>query len=518
MSQLHPFFDRRQFLKSSAALAASSALPTLAKASAPAPTGGINSAEQLLILSASELSALIRSRQVSCQEVMKSYLAQIQRVNPKVNAIVALQPEEALMQQARQADDDLTRGHYRGWMHGFPHAVKDLAATRGITTTLGSPLLKDWKPGHDATFVERLKAAGAIIIGKTNTPEFGLGSQTYNSVYGTTRNAFDHRLCAGGSSGGAAVSVATAMVPVADGSDMMGSLRNPAAFNNIIGFRPSQGRVPFAPTAEAFVQQLGYEGPMGRTVTDVAMLLSTMAGRDDRAPLSLANPAMDFSLRLHTSTRGMRVAWLGDFNGYLATEPGVLSLCESALTHFRDVGVEVDSVVLDYPMDEVWQTWLTLRHWLVAGGAGSLYAREANRAQMKPEALWEIEGGLQLSAMDVFKASEARTRWYLQLLKLFDSYDAVLLPSAQVFAFDADTHWPHSINGRTMDTYHRWMEVVVPGTLSGCPIASIPAGFDTQGRAMGMQLIGRPCRDDQVLQLAYAYEQATHYLQRKPAI
>jgi amidase len=508
---------RRNFLRAGAGLGAlslaASALPAWA-----AKAGAVNSPEQLLGLSALELSAAIKAGKLSCVELMQTYLDRIEKYNPSYNAIVSLRPREELLAEARQADAELNKGQYRGWMHGFPHAVKDLAATRGIATSLGSPILKNWVPEQDAVFVERLRNAGAILIGKTNTPEFGLGSQTYNSVFGVTRNAWDSKLCAGGSSGGAAVALATSMVPVADGSDMMGSLRNPAAYNNVIGFRPTQGRVPFGPTGEVFYQQLGYEGPMGRNVRDTAQLLSTMAGFDSRVPLSLESDPAQFAGSLDIETKGMKIAWLGDFQGYLPMEEGVLSLCESAFGRFNDIGASVEAVDMKHPMDEVWQTWLTMRHFLIAGIAKGLYGKEENRVLMKPEAIWEIEGGLELSAMDVYAASEARTRWYQALNKLFETYDLVALPSAQVFAFDAQTHWPKVIAGKSMDSYHRWMEVVVPGTLSGCPVANVPVGFDGQGRAMGMQLIGPAKQDLKVLQIAHAYEQAAGLTARKPTL
>jgi len=509
---------RRQLIKNGGQLGVLAAAAQVTPGWALSAQNGVNSPDQLLKLSAVDLSQIIKNKQVSCFEVMNSYLAQIDTYNPTYNAVVSLRDREILLQEAHKADQELAKGHYRGWMHGMPHAVKDLAATAGITTTMGSPILKNWVPKHDAIFVERIRNAGAILIGKTNTPEFGLGSQTYNNVFGVTRNAYNHELCAGGSSGGAAVAVATGMVPVADGSDMMGSLRNPAAYNNIIGFRPTQGRVPFGPTSEVFFQQLGYEGPMGRTVQDTAMLLSTMAGYDSRTPLSLSSNTQVFSQNLDVDTKGIKVAWLGDFNGYLSMEPGVLSTCEQALKHFEVLGGHVETVNMQHPMEEVWQAWLTLRHFLIAGGVNDLYKKQANRSLMKPEAIWEIEGGLELSGMDVFEASKARSRWYQALDALFDRFDVVALPSAQVFPFSANTHWPREINGRQMDTYHRWMEVVVPGTLSGCPVANVPAGFDSQGRPMGIQLIGRHQQDLKVLQIAKAYEQVCGYLQHKPEL
>ncbi|MDH5567661.1 MAG: amidase, partial [Myxococcales bacterium] len=321
----------------SGAIAAELVLGGLRSGAATAATPG--SASELVGMSALELSKAIRSKRVSCREVMVAFLDQIERVNPVVNAIVSLQDREALLQQARQRDAELARGEVRGWMHGLPHAVKDLAATRGIRTTWGSPLL-DTVPQADDLFVERLRKSGAIFIGKTNTPEFGLGSQTYNTVFGTTRNAYDPSKTAGGSSGGAAAALALRMLPVADGSDMMGSLRNPAAFNNVIGFRPSHGRVPYA-GGELFLDPLSVEGPMGRSVADVAMLLAVMAGPDSRFPPSIEQDPSRFVEPLQRSFAGTRLAWLGNLDGTLPMEPGILELCEAAFPAFRDIGCSV---------------------------------------------------------------------------------------------------------------------------------------------------------------------------------
>ena len=510
--------DRRDFLKLSAGagMLAASGLGVSVSAHGATPQPGTPS--EIVALPATELSSAIRQGSVSCRDVMTAYLDHIERYNPTYNAIVALRSREVLMEEAGAADDDLARGHYRGWMHGFPHAVKDLAATRGIATTMGSPLFKDSVPEQDAIFVERLRNAGAILIGKTNTPEFGLGSQTYNSVYGITRNAYDPALCAGGSSGGAAVGLATHMLPVADGSDMMGSLRNPAAYNNVFGFRPSQGRVPGGPSGEKFYQQLGYAGPMGRTVADAARLLSTMAGFDSRAPLSLETDNALYAGNLDMDTAGLKIAWLGDFDGSLATEPGVLDVCRQAFAYFEDMGAQVEEARPDFSMDELWETWLTLRHFLVSGGLHDLYVDEAKRAQMKPEAVWEVEGGLRLTGLEVFQASAARSRWYEAMDALFKRYDVVALPTAQVFPFEAETHWPQEIDGRRMDTYHRWMQIVTPGTLSGCPVVNVPAGFDSRGRPMGIQLIGPMHQDLKVLKIAHAYEQASRLTQQRPQL
>ncbi len=475
-----------------------------------------NQHNELVQLQAFELAQRIRQRDVSCREVMQAHLEQIERYNPAVNAIVSQQPDDLLLAEADQRDAELARGQYRGWMHGLPHAVKDLSLTQGIRTTLGSPLFRDYVPERDGIMVERIKAAGAIIIGKTNTPEFGLGSHSYNPIFGATGCAYAPERTAGGSSGGAAAALALQMVPVADGSDMMGSLRNPAAFNNIIGMRPSQGRVPFDDSADLFIDQLGYEGPMGRSVRDVALLLSVQAGGDARAPLSIAESGEQFAGSLERDFQGARLGWLGDLGGHLPMEKGVLELCRRSFADFEAIGCHIEDAALGFSPERLWDTWRTLRHWMVAGSLGAACNDPARRELLKPEAIWEVENGLKLSAMDVFHASVARSDWYRAISRLFERYDYLLLPSAQVFPFDKSWDWPKEIAGKTMDTYHRWMEVVIPATLSGCPAANVPVGFNEQGLPMGLQIIGRHQADMAVLQLAHAYEQASRWYQRCP--
>ena len=464
----------------------------------------------LVMMDAIDLSRAIHSRKVSCVEVMTACLDHIGRLNPKVNAIVSLQDREGLLRQAAERDSQLARGESIGWMHGFPHAVKDLAPTKGIRTTWGSPLF-DTIPTVDAIFVEKLRKSGAILIGKTNAPELGLGSQTYNPIFGITRNAYDQSKAAGGSSGGAAVALATRMLPVADGSDMMGSLRNPAAFNNVFGFRPSFGRVPSA-GEDVFLETLSCSGPMGRSVNDVAMLLSVMAGHDSRAPLSIDHDPAIFTAPLKRDFKDTRIAWLGNFNGYLQIQPDVLRLCRESFKAFESIGCKVEEAQPDYSPEKVWQCWLTLRHWSTAGELAVLYKDPAKRALMKPEVQWEIEGGLPLTGLEVSNASQARTQWYGSVHRLFEKYDFLLLPSAQVFPFDAELHWPQQINGVKMDTYHRWMEVVLTATLTGAPALNVPVGFNSDGLPMGMQIIGKNHADLAVLQLGYAYDQATHWV------
>jgi amidase len=466
-----------------------------------------------------ELGAALRSRRFSCREAMLAYLERIEALNPAVNAIVSLQPREGLLAQAEACDAELARGECRGSLHGFPLAIKDMAATAGIRTTLGSALA-DHVPAHDGLMVARMRRAGAIVVGKTNTPEFGLGSHTYNAVFGITRNAWDATRTAGGSSGGAAVSLALRLQPVADGSDMMGSLRNPAAFNNVFGLRPSFGRVPAGTLGDQFVNQLSTEGPMGRTVRDVALLLSVQAGHDAWAPLSIAQGGEAFAPPLaRLETRGLRIGWLGDLRGYLPIEPGIIGVCEDALRRLEAIGCGVEPATLGYPPERVWRTWLAWRRWLVAGRLAPFYDDPARRERLKPEASWEAEQGAGLSGADVFTASAERSAFYHRLLALFERHDVLALPSAQVWPFDAAWHWPRSIGGVAMDTYHRWMEVVIYATLGGLPAISVPAGFSADGLPMGLQLIGRPLGDLALLQLAARYEETiAELLARRPPL
>ncbi|AKA26181.1 amidase [Pseudomonas chlororaphis] len=481
----------------------------------------MDSAEQtidpIVALGAVELSRAIHAREVSCREVMSAYLERIERCNPRVNALVSLRERSVLLAEADERDRQLYRGQSMGWMHGMPQAIKDLAATAGLRTTLGSPLFAEQLPAQDAISVARVRASGALIVGKSNVPEFGLGSHTYNRVFGTTGNAYDPALSAGGSSGGAAAALALRMLPVADGSDMMGSLRNPAAFNNVFGLRPSQGRVPHGPAPELFVQQLATEGPMGRSVTDIACLLAIQAGHDPRVPLSLREDPAIFNQPLQRDFRGARLGWLGDYGGYLAMDDGVLALCEAALEDFRQLGCEVEACQPAFAMEALWQCWLVHRHWLVQGSLGPLYADPQQRRLLKPEAQWEVEGGLRLSAADVYRASQLRSDWYRALERLFERYDFLLLPSAQVFPFDAEIPWPSRVGGRDMDTYHRWMEVVIGPTLAGLPSLSVPVGFNPAGLPMGVQIIGPAQADRAVLQLGHAHEQLTQWVARRPA-
>ena len=458
--------------------------------------------------SALNLSRAIHLKQVSCQEVMQATLARIARLNPQSNAIINLQEPELLMAQAKERDAQLARGESMGWMHGMPQAIKDLANVQGLRTTLGSPLMKNFVATEDGLLATRMKAAGAIVIGKTNTPEFGLGSHTFNEVFGPTRNAWDPSKSAGGSSGGAAVALAQRLLPVADGSDFMGSLRNPAGWNHVFGMRPSQGRVPMWPAQDAFIAQLGTEGPMARHVSDMAMLLSTQAGAHPQCPLSLTEDPGVFAGSLDSDPKGLRLGWLGDLRGYLPMEEGILDLCQSALTSFSDMGCQVDEATLGMPPEQIWQAWLVWRQALVGPRVAPFLIHPANRAHVKPEALWEHDQSLTLTGAQLMSASASRTRYYLSMLQLFEKFDVLAIPVAQVWPFDVSWRWPQTVAGQAMDTYHRWMEVVIYATFAGLPSISVPAGFGANGLPMGLALIGKPQGDWALLKLAHAYEMA----------
>ena len=459
--------------------------------------------------SASELSRRIHARELSCRELMQATLQRVAQLNPRYNAIVNLADEGVLLQQADARDALLARGQSMGWMHGLPFAAKDTAHAAGFPTTFGSPLLKDAVAARDSTHIARMKAAGGICIAKTNMPEFGLGSHTYNTLFGTTRNAWDDTVSAGGSSGGAAVAVALRMLPLADGSDFMGSLRNPAGWAHIFGMRPSQGRVPAWPRPELFVSQLGTDGPMARTVQDLARLLSTQAGQDLRAPLSIAQPqGQSFVPHASASVKGLRIGWLGDLGGHLATEPGIVSGLEAALARCQLAGAHVEPLTLGFSHDQLWQAWLLWRRALVAPSVAALLKTPADRARIKPEALWDYDQAQGLSSTDFMQAAQVRSAFYTHMLGLFERFDLLALPTAQVWPFAVETTWPRNIGTRTMDTYHRWMECTIHATFAGLPAISVPAGFDASGRwPLGLQLIGPPQGDAALLRAAAGYEQ-----------
>ncbi|MGD9865397.1 MAG: amidase [Pseudodonghicola sp.] len=462
--------------------------------------------------SATQILADLSAGRLSAAELMQATLARIEAVNPQVNAIVALRDPDDLMAEAQAADS----GPRRGPLHGLPIAVKDLVDVAGIVSSHGSPVLAGNLPKVDDLIAARMRAAGAILIGKTNVPEFGLGSHTFNPVYGATANPYDPALSCGGSSGGAAVALATGMTALADGSDMMGSLRNPAAWNNVYGFRPGWGLVPSEPRGDTFLHQLATLGPMARSPEDIALLLDVIAGPDPRQPHG--TPHVPVAPLAPCNPKGMRIGWLGDWGGAFAMEAGVLELCESALKVFGDLGAHVETVAPPFSATAIWDSWITLRSWQVGAGLAPMMAQPAQRAKLKDSALWEAERGLAMGAMEVHRASVIRSDWFRRAAQLFEDYDALVLPTAQVWPFDVNQPWPTAIAGRAMDTYHRWMEVVVPISLLGLPALAAPAGFGAKGLPMGIQIFGRRGSDAQMLALGAAYHAATGWPQKRPAM
>ena len=454
---------------------------------------------------------MIGARKVAPSEVMAAVLDRVDAQNGAVNAVVSLRGREALMAEAKAADD----APAAGWLHGIPMAIKDLCATKGLRTTWGSPLFKDFVPTTDDLLAARMRGAGAIFIGKTNTPEWGHGSHSFNPVFGVTRNPYDLSRTAGGSSGGAAAALATGMVAVADGSDMMGSLRNPAGFCNVYGFRPSWGLVPGDAEGDTHLATLATEGPMARNVEDLARLLAVQAGVNPEVPFGRAPD--DFAAALQgASLKGKRIAWAADWGGAYATEPGILDLCEDALHLMQDMGAIVEPIAPPFPAEKLWTAWTTLRAMLNAGGFKPIYDDPARRAQLKPETLWEIEQGRTLTAAAVYEASTIRSRYYAHMARLFTRFDAIALPTAQVWPFPVEWRWPQSINGRAMDTYHRWMEVVIPVSLIGLPALSVPVGFGPQGLPMGLQLAGPVGADAAILAMGQAWHVATDWPGKRP--
>ena len=486
---------RRAFVKNSVILSSLSVLPFSYSWSLVS--------SDITGLSALELSMGIKTKQFSCYEVMQAYLTRIHKYNPVYNAIISMADDQNLFDQAKKADIALERDEYWGWMHGIPHAIKDLAPLKGFAYTSGSPIFADRIADEDGFITSKIRSQGAIFIGKTNTPEFGLGSQTYNPVFGPTGNAYNPSLTAGGSSGGAACGLRTEMLPVADGGDMMGSLRNPGAFNNVIGFRPSTNVV--MEEGDEINRLLSTSGPMGRNVTDLIGLLKTISLKPEFNEIE----PLDFN--------DVKIGWLKDLDGYLKFEPGILELCENSLSKLSSARAKVELAQTNFAPSDLWTCWTTLRHQTRLRML-DFYENPLTHNLLKPELLWEIEQALQLKEKDLKQAELIRKEWYFELDRLFNKYDFLILPTAQVFPFSSNIHWPKEINGRLMDTYHRWMEVVIMASIGGIPAINLPTGFDATGRPMGLQVMGKFGHDSRVLQFGLAYEQITNYLDRKPEL
>jgi amidase len=464
---------------------------------------------EICFSTAVELVRRIRERELSAREVMEAHLSQIERLNPQVNAIVTLHPDRAL-EGAKTADERQARGEVLGPLHGLPIAHKDLVTTRGIRTTFGSRLFSEYVPAQDDLIVERLRAAGALTIGKTNTPEFGAGSQTYNEVFGETLNPYDTSKTCGGSSGGAATALATGMLPIADGSDMGGSLRNPGNFCNVVGLRPSAGRVPVYPTQRAW-SELSVLGPMARTVRDAALMLSAIAGPDPRSPVAIDEPGSRFAAPLERDLRGVHIGWSRDLGG-LPVDSRVTAAIEAQRHVFESLGCVIDEAEPDFTDAD--QVFKVLRAWTFSLGFGK--AGDNVLEQLKETVVWNIEQGRKLSAAQVGEAEIQRTRLYHRVRSFMEDHEFLILPVNQVPPFDVKQRFVTEIAGEKMETYIDWMKSCYYITLTGHPAISVPCGFTPEGLPVGVQIVGRHRDDFGVLQLAHAFEEATGFWRRRP--
>jgi amidase len=482
-----------------------------AAGSAVSLAAGVASAapDEVSALDARALQRAIRSREVSCVEVMRACLRRIEALNPRFNAIVSLRDERVLLSEAAQRDDQLRRGEAVGPLHGFPHAVKDLAPLKGVRFTAGgSPLLRDHIATTDSLPTARARAAGVVFIGKTNAPEFGLGSHTVNRVFGATHNAYDESRSAGGSSGGAAVALALRMVPLADGSDYGGSLRNPAGWNGVCGFRTSYGRVPDV-AADAWIPSMGTAGPMARNIADLALLLSVQAGPDRRAPLCMESPGAGFDAPIGVDVKGARVGWLGDFGGAAPTDPEVLAVCRSAVARFSALGCSVEDCAPAFDVERAWQAFITLRAWQTAPQFAPFAHDPAKRALLNPQAQFELALSERQAAPEIVAAAVTRTAWSGAFDDLFARFDIVVAPTAQLFPFPIAEPWPDSVAGTQMRTYHEWMKGVCLVTMAGTPSLAMPAGLGAGGLPIGVQIIAPVHQEARCLRFAAALEAAS---------
>jgi len=467
--------------------------------------------KDLCFLSACELLSLMRSGECSAEEIMRAHLAQIDEVNPRVNAIVTLVSEQAV-NQARTLDQQPKNERFSNILSGLPIAHKDLTLTKGIRTTFGSPIYKDHIPTQNALIVDRLQAAGAITVGKTNTPEFGAGSQTFNTVFGKTVNPYDETKTCGGSSGGAAVALATGMVPIADGSDLGGSLRNPASFCNVVGLRPSAGRVPSIPTQSAWFP-LSVVGPMARTVKDVALMLSAIAGPDPRCPISITDSPEKFGAALDRNFKNVKIAWSPTLGG-LPVDNEVRKIIDGQRKHLETLGCTVAEA--DPALEDADEVFHVLRAWNMELNFGQLLEQYPD--QFKDTLIWNIRQGIDLTGPQIGVAERKRTVLFDQLNRFMNEYEFIIAPVVQVLPFDINLPYIDEINGEKLDNYIDWMKSCYRVSATGHPAISIPCGFSRDGLPVGLQIIGRYRDDFGVLQLAHAFEQITECWKVRPKI
>lgn len=468
--------------------------------------------EEIVFSTAVELAGRIRRKELSAREVMAAHLAQIEKVNPHINAVVSMLPPDEAMALADAADARQAAGEALGVLHGLPTAFKDLVNATGFPTTQGSPIFAGTYPAKDDLIVERIRKAGALGIGKTNVPEFGLGSHSFNPVFGVTRNPFDQSKTAGGSSGGAGAALVTRMLPIADGSDSGGSLRNPGNFNNVVGFRNSAGLVPRWPNGMPWLP-MSVKGALGRTVSDVALQLQAIVGYDRRDQNSWHIDPATFGRSLERDFKGVKIAFSPDL-GQLPIDPRVRGVVEASRPVFADLGIDVVDTAPD--LREADKVFLDLRAFSLASGMGELLAN--HRERIKPEAVWNIEQGFELSAVDVGKAMIAQSQLFQRLHEFMEEHEFLVTVVNQVPPFDHDLRYPTVIDGVQLETYLDWMRAAYWISATAHPAISVPGGFTPDGLPVGIQIVGRHGADFEVLQLAHAFEQATGHWKQIPAV
>lgn len=505
--------NRRQMIKMSSVAALSGMVPpSRVSAKDDAFKEKIPNAEgEVCFMKALDLVALLRNRKISAREVMAAHLTQISRVNSKVNAIVTLVPEDQLMAQALEAHESIAKGKLTGPLHGLPIAVKDLHDTKGLRTTSGSPLFKDFIPSQDALVVDREKKGGAIVIGKTNVPELGMGSQTFNPIFGPTFNPYDLSKTCGGSTGGGAVALACGMSPLVDGSDMGGSLRNPGSFCNVVGLRTSPGRIPLV-TAKLAWGGLGVQGPMARTVSDCAFLLSVQAGPDNRSPISIMESPQQFSKPLNRDFKSVKVAFIKDLG--LPWEKEVKEAVDSQRKVFESLGCIVEENEPD--MTDANECFVNFRHWQYEAQYGDLL--DTNSSKMNEYTKWHVGEGRKLTGPYLSRLEIKRSALYRRMQKFLEQYEFLILPVSQVLPFDVNTRYPTEIEGIKMLTYIDWMRSSYYISVVGNPALSVPCAFSKSGLPIGIQIVGRHNADISVLQMGFAFEQATNIGSRRPKI
>jgi amidase len=470
---------------------------------------------ELIWQPAREIVRMIRARQVSAVEVMGAFYDQVERHNPVLNAIVNLIPREEALALARGADDRIASGEPTGVLHGLPMAPKDTVEVKGFPTTWGFVPWADQVAAADAELAARQRRAGALFIGKTDMPEFGLGSHTFNSLFGATLNPYDVDKTPGGSSGGAAVALATGMLPLADGSDMGGSLRNPASFCNVVGFRPSIGRVPDE-RGLGWFGRIATAGPMARTVSDTALLFSVQAGPMANDPLSLPDAGQEFDQKLDLDPSSLKLAWSSDLD-LVPVDSEVTTLIERAASTFAGLGSQLQNTHPD--LAGAMDVFQIQRAAAMAVTGRALDQSLPNwRDYAKDTAIWNIEQGFDLTAEEILRSEIDRTAIYRRVAAFFEDYDALLLPAAQVPPFGKDQDWVREINGQPMGTYIDWMTICCAISITGLPAISVPCGFTGDGLPVGLQIVGRPRGDLNLLRIAHAFEQATLHHTRRPSI